>query len=227
MLKPKKKITRQEIKKDPVLEWIAKAEIYLRENAKFLSYIALGVVVVAVVSVLLLRSKRTANLEAAGKLGIAEMALTRGDHENALIQLEDLIDTYKGTRSADMALLLLAQTQLDQGEYESAEGYFNDYIDARGADPLMLASAYNGLGICAEQREDMEAAADHYAKAAKEAQYKFQQHEYGINQIRSLIKLGQFAQAESLVNRLLEDEPEYQNRNILQRLSAQIAVHNG
>ena len=227
MLKPKKKITRQEIKKDPVLEWIAKAENYIRENGKLLSYVALGVVVVAVVSVLLMRSKRTANLEAAGKLGIAEMALTRGDYENALIQLEDLVDTYKGTRSADIATLLLAQTHLDQGEYESAEGYFRDYIDARGADPLMLASAYNGLGICAENHDDMEGAAAYFAKAAGKATYKFQEHEYGINQARSLIKLGKIAEAESLVQHLLEDEPEYQNRNVLERLSARISVLKG
>ncbi len=227
MLKPKKKITRKEIKKDPVLENIAKAEAFIREKTKLLGYILIAVTVILVLSILMIRSKKKANIEAAGELGIAEMAISRGDIDDAVLRLENIVNTYKGTKNAGVATALLAQTHLNKSEYEEAEQNFKRYVDKFGDDDMILASAYSGLAVCAEKKDDYGSAAGYFEKAGKIAPYKFQKHEYQINGVRNLIKTSQLGKADQIVTDLLQDDPNFQNKSALEQLSAQIKVLKG
>ncbi len=129
MLKPKRKITRREIKKDPLLEKISQAEAIIRKKSKQISYITIGLVVIIVLSFIIIRSKKMANREAAGELGIAELSIQRGDYDDAILRLEKLVDTYTGTKSAGMAEMLLAQIYLSKLDYENAEERFQKYIN--------------------------------------------------------------------------------------------------
>jgi len=69
MLKPKKKITRKELKKDPVLEKISQIENLVRKQRKLVSYILLGVVVVVLLTILLVNSKKKSQHGGNGRTG--------------------------------------------------------------------------------------------------------------------------------------------------------------
>ena len=202
MLKPKKKILRKEIKKDPVLEKISQAEHFVRENGKMLFYILIALIVVVVLSVAMIKSKKRANREAAGQLGMAEVAFASGDVDNAIVQFEALIDKDPGTKSAGMATILLAQAYISKDDYPSADENFRKYIDNYGHEDMLLATAYNGLGACAEHGGNRAEAAKYYVNGAKIAPYKFLKYDCYFNAIRNYVELKKIEEAEQLIRQI-------------------------
>ena len=217
---------KQELKKDPLLEKISEFDSFVRENKNKLIYSIGAIVVIVVISILLINSKRTANRKASGDLGIAQIAISQGDIDNAILQLEDLTRKYAGTRSAGMGIILLANTYLTQLDYENAGKYFQAYLDEYKDDKLIVSSAYNGLGICAEQNEDFQAAAEYFGKSSENSAYKFQEHEAKINSARNYIKVGDIKKAGQMINNILDEEMSKENQDKAEILDAQIRVLN-
>ncbi|MCD6204428.1 MAG: tetratricopeptide repeat protein [Candidatus Marinimicrobia bacterium] len=224
MLKPKRKIIRKEIKKDPVLEKIAQTEHFLREKGKLLSYVLIAVLVVAVLSIAMIRSKNKANREAAGELGIAQMALTVGDVDNAIVQFEALIDRNPGTKSAGMATLMLASAYMSKDDYENGELNYRKYIDDYGHEAMFIAAAYNGLGVCYEKKEDFQKAADYFKKGGDESPYEFLKTECYINAIRNYLEIKNTAKAEALLKQIDPDNLDYKMKSEYDVLAAKVAV---
>lgn len=227
MLKPKKKILRKEIKKDPVLEKISQAEHYVREKGKTLSYILIAVVAVVVLAVLMIQSKQKANREAAGDLGMAEMALAVGDVDNAIVQFEALINTYPGTKNAGMATLLLASAYISKDDYENAEIYYRNYIEDYAHEELLVAAAYNGLGVCYEKKDDFRQAAEYFEKGGETSPFHFLQIQCYLNAARAYIKAGDYQQAESALAQIPADKLEYDEKTEYEILNAKIEVLKG
>jgi predicted negative regulator of RcsB-dependent stress response len=227
MLKPKKKILRKEIKKDPVLEKISQAEHFIRTNGKRLTYVLIAVVVLVVVSLAMIQSKKRANRAAAGALGMAEIALASGDIDNAIIQFEDLIDKNPGTKSAGMASILLAQAHLAKEDYESAEECFRNYIDDYEHEAMLTATAYNGLGVCAERTGNRNEAARYYVKGAEIAPYKFLEYDCYLNAVRNYVELQNVEMADRLINQISVNDLSARNKVEYESLSAKITVLKG
>ena len=227
MLKPKKKILRKEIKKDPVLEKISQVEHFVREQGKLLSYILIAAVVVVVLSIAMIRSKNNANREAAGELGIAEMALAVGDIENAVVQFEALVDKNPGTKSAGMATLLLAGTYMSKDDFESAELNYYKYIDDYGHDDMFLASAYSGLGVCAERRGDLQQAAEYFESGGRKSPYEFLKYECYFNAVRNYISMKNIDKAEAVLKQIPGEDLDYKYKTDYEILYAKIKVLKG
>jgi tetratricopeptide (TPR) repeat protein len=227
MLRPKKKITKKEIKKDPMLEKISQVDTFVRTNPKQLLYGALGVVIVVVLVILLAQSKKSANREASGELGMAEISLAKGDLDDAVVRLEALIEKNPRTKCAGMATLLLAQSYLAKSDYDKALENFEKYADDYDDDDMIEASALNGAGICLEHKGEYKEAAKKYAEAADESPYKFQKHEYSLNAVRNLIKIDDLKKADEMVKKVLDDEPDYKAKSAAEQLQAQIDVLKG
>ena len=227
MLKPKKKITRKELKKDPVLEKISQIENLVRKQRKLVSYILLGVVVVVLLTILLVNSKKKANTAAMGELGLAEMSFARNDYDDAILRLENLIEKYSWTRSSGMANILLARCYLAKDDYENARVNFEKYIDDYKDDKFLTAGAYSGLAICAEQDSNFALAAEYFEKGGKISPHKFHKHELLLNSARNYLKVNNLEKAEEIVNIILNDEPESVNKNSAELLLAQITTRKG
>jgi len=224
MLRPKKKITRKELKKDPMLEKISQLDTYIRAHRKLLAYIALGIVAVCVILILMFISKKKANTEAMGELGLAEMALARNDLEDATLRLEAIVDKYQRTKSAGIASVLLGQVYLNKGDYANARINYEKYVDDYEDEDLLTATAYNGLGVCAEVNEEYLKAARYFEKGGAETEYKFQRHEAFLNAARNYLKANSVEKARKLVELILKAEPEARHKNAAEVLAAQITV---
>ena len=70
MLKPKRKITRKEIKKDPFLESIDKLENNFKQNKKTYLNIAIGLIASVLVINILLNKQSQKNIDSNSDLGI-------------------------------------------------------------------------------------------------------------------------------------------------------------
>jgi len=227
MLRPKKKITRKELKKDPVLEKISQIDNFVRSQHKLVLYVSLGLIAVVALSILLTVSKRKANTAAIGELGLAEMAYARNDYDDAILRLENIVDKYSRTRSSGMATILLARSYLAKNDYENARNNFKKYVDDYEDDDILTAAAYSGLAICAEQSSDFKKAAEYYQEGGEESPYKFQKHELMLNSARNYLKINDYKNAEELINVILKDEPDAKNKNSAELLAAQITAQKG
>jgi multisubunit Na+/H+ antiporter MnhB subunit len=99
MLKPKKKITRKEIQRDPFLESVDQAQAHLEENRSLYMKAAIGLIVVLIGYNIMTEKSTQHKLDASAALGQALVALDRGDVTNAQFQLETVLNEFEGTPS--------------------------------------------------------------------------------------------------------------------------------
>jgi tetratricopeptide (TPR) repeat protein len=227
MLKPKKKISRKEIKKDPVLEKISQIEHLVREKSKVILYVVVAVVILLVLSFAMIRSKQNANRQASGELGMAELALASGDIDNAIVQFEAIVEKNPNTEKAGMATIILGQTHILKDDYEKAETYFWSYIKDYKDDNLLTAAAYNGLGACNERAEDFKQAAVNFEKGGNISSYKFLKNECYINAIRANIKTRNVENADRLLKLISAEDLDYRLKTQFDILKASLEVLKG
>ena len=109
MLKPKKKITRKEIQRDPFLESVDQAQAHLEENRSLYMKLAIGLIVVLLGYNVMTEKRTQHKLEASAALGQALIALDRGDVNNAQFQLETVLNEFEGTPSSSVASYYLGK----------------------------------------------------------------------------------------------------------------------
>ena len=128
MLRPKKKITKKEIQRDPFLETVDQAQAHLEENRS--RYLQIGFVILAILIGLNVSSNNSqrANEEASSSLGDALLTMDLNDQTTAKFQLETVINDYENTTSAFLAEYYLGKMSYDNNDYVNAEKYLNSYL---------------------------------------------------------------------------------------------------
>ena len=136
MLKPHKKITRKEIKRDPFLETVDRLEYNFEKNKKTYLNIALAIIAGAVIINFLLNKQSQKEYDSNSALGIALVAYENADYENAKFQFETLSSEFTGTSSANVANYYLGKISYDSGDFNISETYLNKYLDDYNTDVL-------------------------------------------------------------------------------------------
>jgi TolA-binding protein len=169
MLKPKKKITRQELKEDKLVKTTLQVKNYLEENSKQVTYAVLIIFVFVLVIIWYRYDSQKSSLAANEQLGMAQIEFTNGNYTKATSRLLQLIQNYESTPEAQQGMFLLANIYYQQSEYTQARDYFKQFIDAYSGSSILLASGYAGLAACYETENNYAEAARLYEKAADEA----------------------------------------------------------
>ena len=141
MLKPKKTITKKEIQKDPLLETIDQFQAKVEKNKQFYTNIVLGVIAIVFLSTFLVRNNRINNNEADTALGIALISLDNGDYTTASFQMENIINDFESTTSADLASFYLAKIKYKNNEMDLAQKYIQTYLRSKSKDVLHATSS--------------------------------------------------------------------------------------
>jgi tetratricopeptide (TPR) repeat protein len=145
-----KRLTKQEIREDPLVTWAIKAETFA------LSYwkpIAIGVGVVALglaIGFLTRGARRTAEASAAEQLAQAQMQLWTEGEGNAAraIEISDrLIEQSPGTKSGRIAYLIKGDALLQQNDAEGALAAYRTYLAKDTGDPILRRSAQRGVAV--------------------------------------------------------------------------------
>ena len=129
MLKPQRKITRKEIKRDPFLETIDKIEYNFEQNKKTYLYIALGLIAVIISVNILLNKQGQKDIDSNSALGMALVAFDNKDYENAKFQFESILSEFSGTNSSNIANYYLGKISFEKNELIKAESYLNEYFN--------------------------------------------------------------------------------------------------
>jgi len=150
MLKPKKKITKQDLKEDKFVKFTLQAKTYVDENYQKIMRVGLVIGAVIIILIFYYYNAQETNKEANSQLGIAEIEYTNGNLQKASERLVRLIDEYDGTDAADQGMFLIANIFFQQKKYEEARIYFDRFVSAYSGSNILLASGYAGLAACEE-----------------------------------------------------------------------------
>ena len=137
MLKPQRKITRKEIKRDPFLETIDKIEYNFEQNKKTYLNIALGLIGVIISVNVLLNKQGQKDIDSNSALGIALVAFDNEDYENAKFQFETILSDFSGTNSSNIANYYLGKISFENNGLIKAESYLNEYLNNSEPDILI------------------------------------------------------------------------------------------
>ncbi|MBI4549208.1 MAG: tetratricopeptide repeat protein [Ignavibacteriae bacterium] len=176
MLKPKKKITKKEIKQDGLVTAYAEATSFYYEHKKHISYVVTALVVMIVAVVIYINNRRANNEKAAVELGkvysIIDAAASDsrqfkiaidGQPERGIMGLKSIVENYGGTESGELARFYLANAYFNIGLYDEA---LKQYEEFSTDNELLHASTLAGIGRCYEAKKEYSTAATYLEKAA-------------------------------------------------------------
>ena len=171
MLKPKKKISKKEIKEDRLVTSYFEATTWYQANKKIVNGILTGVVILAIIVVAYVNNVSSNNQKATTELGKVLTYYDQGRYDLAIngnLQenirgLQSIVDEYGGTKAGGLAGFYLANAYFAQADYDKALKY---YLNVSVNDDMISASSVAGAAACYEAKGDFAKAASSYEKAA-------------------------------------------------------------
>jgi tetratricopeptide (TPR) repeat protein len=220
MLKPQKRITKKEIRRDPLMEFLYNLRHWwLVHKKKVYRYGSIALVVIVLLSIVF-RWRSAQDAKAASLVGIAFVEFGHGNYQTVIAQLAPAVDEYSGLKSFGNGLFILARSELYIGDSTAAEEHFQLYLDDYAKDPLLSAGAQAGLGIIAEGRGEYLTAAELFKKAGRSAPSEGLQHRYTIYSARNFLSAGNPQETLNLLTPILDQDLDYSTMNEVRELTA-------
>lgn len=207
-----KKLTRHELKEDPLVTGAFRARAYMAENReKFLWGLA-ALALVLLAGFWFLNNRREKDAQAETILTRANLELQTGQLPLAMQDLRLLVEKHSGTRPGREAHYYLANAYFQIADYEQAEHYYAEFLKRSAGSPVLAASAHAGLGSCLEMKGKKKEAAASFAKAVEAARGNSQTPDYLVGAVRTHAALGDSARARQYFARLKKDFSIYREQ---------------
>ena len=222
MLRPKKKITKKEIQRDPFLESVDQAQAHLEENRS--NYLKVGLVVLGLlIAYNVISDKRSqARIDASSSLGEALLTLDRKDMTTAEFQLQTVLNEYDDTPSASVAEYYLGKMNYDTDKMEEAVIHLNSYFNSNPKG-FLAPSAAIMLSDISSKEGKLEDAIQILDKGMKHADSKKDVRLLNLRKAQVEFKQGNKDNAKEIVEKLLsEDELTNWNKQIAQEIMGRI-----
>tara|TARA_B100000674_G_scaffold378480_1_gene321047 strand:- start:27 stop:701 length:675 start_codon:yes stop_codon:yes gene_type:complete len=222
MLRPKKKITKKEIKRDPFLETVDQAQAHIEENRSKYLQVGIGIVVLIIGFNVISNNSNIRKSEASSSLGDALLTLDLNDQTTAKFQLETVINEYENTTSASLAEYYLGKMSYDNNDNVNAEKYLSSYLN-NNPKGFLAPSASIILAEIFVGKKDFERGfvlLDNCIKNTKSIkdlrQLKIRKAEYYLHN-------GQKSEAKLIIERLLlEEDLSSLNKQVCQEIMGKI-----
>ena len=201
MLKPKRKITKKEIKKDPLLETVYKGQKLFEEKRNFIS-IAAVILLSVFATVFLVQSIKKNKEDEANKIMSTAMSLYQNDNfSEALLSFDNLISDFENTIDGKKALFYSAKIHMNAGRSIEARKFAQDYLETGNSSAHTLGSFL----ILAEINEiagEFFDAATNYLKASKISNSDIVTNRILIKALSCFILDQDFDQASKIISEL-------------------------
>jgi len=214
LARQQKRLTRKEIKEDKVTEFFLAVAQYTREHSRRIWGAALVVIIIAGVSMLVIRQRRGAELEAQGMLANANLYLKDGNYSGALSGYANVMERFRGTWSYSDATFLSGAASFDAGRYDSAMVFFQSYLDQKKRRDIFNVSAQLGVAQCLEELGKYRDAADNYLKVQREHPDDPIAPDALFGAARCYQNAGDLKQAESAYQDLVTRYPQSRQANL-------------
>jgi len=228
MLKPKKKISKKEIKQDKLVTRFMQVETWTLDNQKLLTYVGLGVA--AVILIVFVWSDRLSTMESEGasRLGAILPVYNNGDMQQAIdgvpargtFGLRSIVEEYGSTDAGNLAKLLLSNALLSQDKPEEALGYLED-IDPPSR--LMESAVLSARGVALEKLGEHEDAARFFERAVSTDPTNPLSSERLVQAAANFAKSGERDRAGDVLKTLKKQYPQSAAAREVERYMAEFA----
>ena len=203
MLKPKRKILRQEIEQDPFIETLFSIKQHFEKHKNvYFSSIAGFIGIVLVIS-LISRTQTTNNNEASLVLNKAMVFMAQKDNLNAMIFLQEANDKYLNTDAGLDAGYYLGKIHFDRGDYDISQSFFDKYTQD-GSNKLLLGASCKALASIYELNNDLNKAIKFQRLQLKYLDSTIDNASANINIAKLSFKLGDKDSAKELIAKVIE-----------------------
>jgi tetratricopeptide (TPR) repeat protein len=213
MFKPRKKISKKELKHDKLVTWYFEVNDYVTKNQKTILTIGISLLVLVLLVFFLYIKPHQENEELASTaLGNItgfydyrqyQMAM-EGIPERNVIGLKKIVEDYGSTEAGEMAKIYLGNCYLILKDYDNAFKCFDEF---NGSGKLYKVSAISGKGTALEAKKQYAEAAAQFEKAADKASDDLQSPENLMNASRNYFLGGNKAKAIELIEKIKSDYP--------------------
>ncbi|MGD9486864.1 MAG: tol-pal system YbgF family protein [Calditrichaceae bacterium] len=169
MLKPKKKLSKKEIKQDKFVKIALEAKSYVDENYKQVVGTTLAVFGVFVLIMIYVYVHNQNVEEATTLLGKAQLEFQAMNYDLSKTFLNELTSEYSGTDAADQGRFLLANIYFEEDNIPYAKKMYKEFVDSYSKSSILLASGYAGYAACLQREKNYDEAAANYVKAQKQS----------------------------------------------------------
>jgi tetratricopeptide (TPR) repeat protein len=163
----RKRLSKREIKHDPVIEYALAGWSYALRNKNRVVGISLGVILVVVIAVGLTSYRTAKTRDAETALSRSLLHLTSQDREAGMELLAELAEERTGTSAGKRAVYYLGQAMFEDGRFTEAKELFERYSSMRVDDRLLRASAAKGVADCLVELGQVDEAGIAYLTAAE------------------------------------------------------------
>jgi len=212
MLKPKKRITKKDLREDGLVSTYFKTTEFFYQYKRYVSWGITGLVILIIAAVIYFNNRAANNEKATTALGEILHYYDRGDYQTAINGvpeknvdgLKEIVDNYGGTHSGDLAKFFLANCYYSLGNYDDALKYFDDF---GGSYSPLRASALAGAASCYEAKGDNRKAAEYFERAASKTSDTQLSPEYLHHAARNYTLSGKKERAIELLKKLKKEYP--------------------
>ena len=155
MLKPKRKILRKEIQRDPFLDSLFSFKTHFLDYKQLYTRITIGFIALVIVGTFILRSKASNYNSAELMLSKGMIYVEQGDNQNAIIHLQEVVDEFANTIHGENASYYLGKIHYDRGDYDLALPYFEEYAN-EGENILLLGASFQALVEIFKSKSNLE-----------------------------------------------------------------------
>jgi tetratricopeptide (TPR) repeat protein len=229
MLKPKKKITKKELKQDTLITSYMKVTGFYDTNKRWINYGAIALVVIVVGTAVFLKGRATDNELATTKLAVIHQFYDNGQYqaaidgapERGLVGLKSIADQYGSTHAGDLARFYLADSYYQLGKFAEALEAFKEYSPS---DDLLKASRYAGIAACSEALGNYTDAGKYFEDAAGSEQTDNSIAEDLSNAARCFAQGGDKSRALDILKRIKKNYPTTTAGREADRFITQLSV---
>ena len=173
MLRPKKKISKREMKQDALVTSYARATAYYEEHKRPIGIIATVVAIAIIALLVIVKNRSDANKSAMLQLGQVQEVFATGQYQAAIDGvpgrnipgLKAIVENFGSSRGGELARFMLASAYFELKMYDEALREFEDFS---APDAMLAASRFAGIAQCYEARGNHKDAAEYFEKAAGE-----------------------------------------------------------
>lgn len=175
-------------------------------NSRVISYAATGVAVIAFVMWFVQRTSLNATINSDKMLQVAKQSLNSGNMPLAEADLKKVAEKYAEKPAGTEAAVLLAQLQMEKGDYKAAAAALQD-VSKRSGDDQSSAAAVALLGDANMQMDKSADAAALYQRAAGMTPLRGQKNYYMAKSARAWLLAGNNGQARQNLE-MLASQPD-------------------
>jgi len=212
MLRPKKKITKKQLKEDALVSSYVKVTTFYEKHKREISIGVTVAVVLAIVALIYFRNRADNDQRAMAQVAAVYKFFDNGQYQIAIdgaperniAGLRSIVDNYGGTDGGELATFYLASAYFQLDSTELALACFEDFSPGN---QFLAVSRYSGIAACHEALGNYREAAEYFERAASADVEGVNVAENLHHAARNYAESGERAKALELYRRLKKNHP--------------------